>query len=139
MPTLRPAPRQSTRPKIDQDCDFQGAKGDKGDTGERGPPGPTGPAGPQGSPGEVTDDQLAEIVARVVRELKQAPELRGEQGPPGKDASVDMDLLVQQVIANLPPITVRTVDDAGSVKDSVDVRLGGTLNLEHSFTRTGVR
>jgi hypothetical protein len=44
-----------------------------------------------------------------------------------------MDDLVAAVIARLPPITVRTVDDSGAVRDSVDVKLGEVLNLEHEY------
>lgn len=77
-------------------------------------------------------------------ELKQSPELRGPEGPRGLkgdqglqgDAGVvDYEKLAAEIMARLPPITVRTVDNDGSVKDSVAVKLGGTLNLNHTYTR----
>ncbi len=64
-----------------------------------------------------------------------ADKFQGPQGPPGNDAQIDIDKIADAVVSKLPPITVRTVDSQGNVKDSVSVKLGETLNLNHSFDR----
>lgn len=141
---INPRPRSNAigrRPAIDPNCDteWKSVAGPAGPPGADGKPGPPGPAGP---PGEVTDEHITEIVTRVIESLKNEPGLRGADGAPGpagppgpagSDATVDVDDLVRRVVAALPPITVRTIDDSGVVRDSVDVKLGGTLNLNHSY------
>lgn len=128
--------------------------------GGRAIPGPTGPQGPKGDKGDPGADgktpseaELARIIAAVVvqlkSELKGDPGERGPAGPagapgrdgqdgrdgaPGRDAVID-DAAIDELIQRLPPIRVRTVDDAGRVVDEVEVRLGGDLNLHHNFKR----
>ncbi|MEA3403777.1 MAG: S-layer homology domain-containing protein [Armatimonadota bacterium] len=51
----------------------QGPAGPQGPQGEQGPAGPQGPQGPQGDqgpPGEIDEDQVAEIVNRLLDEFK---------------------------------------------------------------------
>lgn len=117
-----------------------------------GRPGATGPAGPKGDKGDKgedgktpSEDELARIIAAVVVQLKA--ELKGDKGDAGpagpagpagapgrdgRDASID-DVAIDDLIGRLPPITVRTINDAGQVVDEVKVRLGGDLNLHHHF------
>lgn len=125
--------------------------------GGRAIPGPQGPKGDKGDPGAdgktPSEDELARIIAAVVvqlkSELKGDPGERGPAGPagapgrdgqdgrdgaPGRDAVID-DVAIDELIQRLPPIRVRTVDDAGRVVDEVEVRLGGDLNLHHNFKR----
>jgi len=61
------------------------------------------------------------LAASLIKGGLQGP--RGPAGPPGPAAPP----------AELPPITVRTIDDEGRVRDSVQVPLGGTLNLQHKI------
>lgn len=44
---------------------------------------------------------------------------------------IDKDALIAELLAKMPPITVRTVDAQGSVRDEEQVHLGGILNLHH--------
>ena len=63
--------------------------------------------------------------------------MRGPEGPPGPTGTtpvIDYDQIAVEVINRLPPITVTTIMDDGTEVESVDVRLGQTLKLKHSFT-----
>lgn len=104
--------------------------------GPQGPAGPQGPPGRDGKPGEVTAEQIAAIVASVVREIKSDPSLKGEPGergpqgpagPQGPPAIIDPD----EIVSQLPPIIVQLVDDAGNVLQERTVPLGGVLQLNH--------
>lgn len=79
--------------------------------GPSGPPGAQGPAGERGPPGE------------------NGP--RGERGEPGSPATIDTDALIVALKAQVPGITVRTVDSEGNVLDSEKIPLGGVLNIHH--------
>ena len=55
----------------------------------------------------------------------------GPQGPQGPPGQVDVNRLAEAIRGSLPPIRVNSIDSAGKVLDSVDVPLGGTLNINH--------
>lgn len=126
-------------------ADFMGGHSTPGATGPAGPAGPKGDKGDPGADGKTPSEaELARIISAVViqlkGELKGDPGERGPAGPAGapgrdgRDAVVD-EATVSDLIARLPPITVRTVNDAGQVVDEVKVHLGGDLNLHHNFKR----
>ena len=100
-------------PEDESDSDYPETPA-AGQRGPQGPAGPRGPAGPQGPPGTVTDEQLAEIVSRVVAQLRADDSLRGpkgDKGDPGEPATIDLDALATSVEARMPStgFTARTV------------------------------
>lgn len=118
--------RQGSRPVIDPECQVDGWQPVKGEKGDKGDP---GPKGDKGDPGTVTDEQLAAIVTAVVQQLEQSDQLRGPAGPPGEpgppgppggDAEVDIDALVDCVIAKLHPIRIMFHDEAGWAATGLD-------------------
>lgn len=60
-------------------------------------PGPQGPPGPAGESGAGTAGEPGQ------------PGPIGERGPPGADASIDLDALVAAIIAKLPPMKLQTI------------------------------
>lgn len=59
----------------------------------------------------------------------------GPQGPPGQPASINVEALAAAIRDTLPPITVNSVDASGKVMDTVQVPLGGVLNIHHKPIR----
>jgi hypothetical protein len=61
---------------------------------------------------------------------------KGEKGDPGADAVLDMDRLVREVAAKLPPWTFQLVGEDGKiVLDTYSVPVGGVLKLQQSARR----
>jgi len=80
----------------------------------RGPQGPQGPVGPPGTNG-----------------MDGTPGRDGRDGSDGTSPTLDIDALAAAIKAQIPGITVRTVDGQGSVLDTEYIPLGGTLNIHH--------
>ena len=55
----------------------------------------------------------------------------GPQGPKGDPGTVDVNAIARAISSTLPPIMVNSIDSKGNVLDSVEVPLGGTLNINH--------
>lgn len=124
--------------------------------GPAGPVGPVGPQGPQGEPGppgpegmaEITQEHLDAIAAQLLVQLRNDPTLRPDTEAIVRDVLSRIEpinLVAADGIGgtipigsarpgetiSLPPLTVRTVGDDDVVRDTVRVRVGGTLNINH--------
>jgi hypothetical protein len=75
----------------------------------KGDPGAPGPQGLPGEPGQKGDT--------------------GPTGPPGKDAEIDYAIIVDELIKQLPPITIDTIGRDGNRIVIGTAKLGGTITL----------
>ena len=86
---------------------------------KQGPPGKDGKDGKDGLPGEITDEQLEQLVIQVVSQIQQqlVDQLTDEQ--------------IKQLANRLPPIYPQWIDQNGEVIDEVKagVKLGQTMPL----------
>ena len=84
-----------------------------------------------GTPASVT---LRRDNGNYVLDFKIPRGKPGEQGPagaPGQPATINVESLAAAIRDTLPPITVNAVDEQGRVMDTVQVPLGGILNIHH--------
>jgi len=108
-----PPPVAPTAPPVPQVT--AGPAGPKGDQGPQGAP------GPKGDPGEITQQHLAIIAAKVREGLAADPAMRGPAGPvgpAGQSATVDIEAIVQEVLSRMPNMRVVLVD--GNTKKILD-------------------
>ncbi len=118
-----------------------------GQGGSNGPSGPgqggsNGPSGPGITPNAV---ELSGILAELAAlretiealELKQGPPGekgdRGEAGNPGAAATIDMAALVAEIIQQLPPIYVRSIDDVTGSEKVEEIFLGEGFTIRNSI------
>jgi hypothetical protein len=80
-------------------------------------------------PATVRAERIGADRVRFHFQIPQGP--AGATGPAGPASSVDVDRIAAAITRTLPPITFRTVDSSGKVRDTETVPLGGVLNLHH--------
>ena len=133
MPRRRPvrptAEVATNRPLIDRDCSLTkaGPRGEKGDTGATGARGPQGPPGKDGADGKsITPEEVAAIIVQV---LEADPDRfrgpKGDQGPAGSAANVDLDAIAKQVRAGLQlDVVYPNLDGTSEQQATIDFSKG---------------
>lgn len=131
-PPANPPSNPPTAPAIDLDALVDRLAADPRFRGPQGEKGADGAPGANGADGTVSNDQLAAISAAILERIQGDPRFRGPEGPSGPPGSApDVEALKSEILASLPPIRFETVDDAGNVRSSAAIHLGGTLQLNH--------